>query len=414
MIFKTWCRHHIGDQYATVIATAMFNLIIIIILGEIWCRLAEWPTDKENLKYTDAYEASFIIKRYLFDFINIEDLQDTCQYDACITELTVQLAVVFVGKQLLNGLFEMVFSKKILADQALKRRKFLEARKRTRAPQWVKDDDFPSYEVSILKCFRKSVIQFGFCTLFVTSFPVAPAFALINNLIDIRMEATRLLTQYRRPVALRAKDIGMREKIMEFVSFISVITNATIIAFSSLWVKEHIFIDHLHANDDGGLLAARLRFILVFEHVVFLFKFILRASIPSVPLTIKLAVQRSKYITRVASEGVDSDVDDDEIDLDFDSGSQSDYEGDDEVSGYSSASAYTPARLIGTLEDDRRRTSKQMKPCNENVALAEDRVTAKEPGNGLRWLWKEKILRKISPKSPQENEAQTTSVAGKI
>lgn len=53
-----------------------------------------------------------------------------------------------------------------------------------------------------------TVIQFGFCTLFVTSFPVAPAFALINNWIDIRMEAFRLLTQYRRPIAYRAQDIG--------------------------------------------------------------------------------------------------------------------------------------------------------------------------------------------------------------
>ncbi|KAI7816256.1 calcium-activated chloride channel-domain-containing protein [Gamsiella multidivaricata] len=111
--------------------TAIFNLIVIIILGEIWCRLAEWLTDKENHKYTDAYEDSLITKRYLFDFTNMyatlfyyaffkapfgggvfrdrPDLQDKCLYDACITELTVQLSVVFIGKQFLNGLFEMVF-----------------------------------------------------------------------------------------------------------------------------------------------------------------------------------------------------------------------------------------------------------------------------------------------------------------
>ncbi|KAF9950817.1 hypothetical protein BGZ70_001219, partial [Mortierella alpina] len=358
MIFKAWCRHHIGGPYATVVATAVLNLIIIIILGEIWCRLAEWLTDKENHKYTDAYEDSLIIKRYLFDFTNMyatlfyyaffkapfggrifrsrPDLQDACLYDACITELTVQLAVVFIGKQFLNGLFEMVFpwmkrtwnTKKILADQALKKRKFMETRKRTKAPQWVKDDELPSYQGRILKCYRKTVIQFGFCTLFVTSFPVAPAFALINNWIDIRMEAFRLLTQYRRPIAFRAQDIGMWELIMEFVSFTSVITNAAIIAFSSLWVKQNIFIKVLHATADGELLAARLGFILVFEHVVYLFKIILRAAIPNVPLTIKLAVQRSKYMTRVANEGLDSEIDED-LDLDDDSGSQTDNEGEE-------------------------------------------------------------------------------------
>ncbi|KAF9580146.1 Anoctamin-5 [Lunasporangiospora selenospora] len=368
MIFKTWCSHHVGGPYLSVLATAILNLIIIIILGEastlhIWCRLAEWLTDKENHKYTDAYEDSLIIKRYLFDFTNMystlfyyaffkaalgskvfkdrPDLQDACLYDACITELTVQLAVVFIGKQFLNGLYEMVFPwinrtwnrKKILAEKTLKRREYLESRKRERAPQWVKDDDLPSYEGRILKCYRKTVIQFGFCTLFVTSFPVAPAFALINNWIDIRMEAFRLSTQYRRPIAFRAQDIGMWEKIMEFVSFTSVITNAAIIAFSSLWIKQNLFDGVLHAQSDGELLAARLGFILVFEHVVFLFKIVLRAAIPSVPLTIKLAVQRSKYMTRVANEGMDSELDEG---LDIESASPSDEE---EYSGLESCSS---------------------------------------------------------------------------
>ncbi|KAF9122779.1 Anoctamin-7, partial [Linnemannia schmuckeri] len=353
MIFKSWCRHHLGGPYATVVATAMLNLIIIIILGEIWCRLAEWLTDRENHKYTDAYEDSLIIKRYLFDFANMyatlfyyaffkapfggkvlhrPDLRDTCLYDSCITELTVQLAVVFIGKQFLNGLFEMVFPwikrtwnrKKILAEQALKRLEFLKTRKQSRTPQWVKDDELPSYDGRILKCYRKTVIQFGFCTLFVTSFPVAPAFALINNWVDLRMEAYRLLTQYRRPIAYRAQDIGMWEKIMEFVSFTSVITNAAIIAFSSLWIKQNLFIKYLHATNDEELLAAQLGFILVFEHVVFLFKIILRAAIPNVPLTIKLAVQRSRYMSRVANEGLDSEMDEDYEDDDMDSLSQSD------------------------------------------------------------------------------------------
>ncbi|CAO3567704.1 unnamed protein product [Mortierella alpina] len=421
MIFKAWCRHHIGGPYATVVATAVLNLIIIIILGEIWCRLAEWLTDKENHKYTDAYEDSLIIKRYLFDFTNMyatlfyyaffkapfggriftsrPDLQDACLYDACITELTVQLAVVFIGKQFLNGLFEMVFPwmkrtwnrKKILADQALKKRKFMETRKRTKAPQWVKDDELPSYRGRILKCYRKTVIQFGFCTLFVTSFPVAPAFALINNWIDIRMEAFRLLTQYRRPIAFRAQDIGMWELIMEFVSFTSVITNAAIIAFSSLWVKQNIFIKVLHATTDGELLAARLGFILVFEHVVYLFKIILRAAIPNVPLTIKLAVQRSKYMTRVANEGLDSEIDED-LDLDDDSGSQTDDEGeedDDDAGSHDSDSGPQPGPGL------QRRSGRQSAP-HDGSRLPNSGPATRRRLFGLQRLWNRAATRKQS------------------
>lgn len=53
-----------------------------------------------------------------------------------------------------------------------------------------------------------AVIQFGFVTLFVASFPLAPLFALLNNIIEIRLDAKKFITELRRPVAVRAKDIG--------------------------------------------------------------------------------------------------------------------------------------------------------------------------------------------------------------
>lgn len=46
--------------------------------------------------------------------------------------------------------------KKILAEQALQRLEFLKARKQNRTPQWVEDDELPSYDGRILKCYRKT------------------------------------------------------------------------------------------------------------------------------------------------------------------------------------------------------------------------------------------------------------------
>lgn len=45
-------------------------------------------------------------------------------------------------------------------------------------------------------------------TLFVASFPLAPLFALLNNVIEIRLDAKKFVTELRRPIAVRAKDIG--------------------------------------------------------------------------------------------------------------------------------------------------------------------------------------------------------------
>uniref|UniRef100_A0A4W5L0V0 Anoctamin n=1 Tax=Hucho hucho TaxID=62062 RepID=A0A4W5L0V0_9TELE len=52
------------------------------------------------------------------------------------------------------------------------------------------------------------IIQFGFVSLFVASFPLAPLFALLNNVIEIRLDAKKFVTELRRPDAVQAKDIG--------------------------------------------------------------------------------------------------------------------------------------------------------------------------------------------------------------
>lgn len=54
-----------------------------------------------------------------------------------------------------------------------------------------------------------AVIQYGFVTLFVASFPLAPVFALLNNVIEIRLDAAKFVTEIRRPDAVSAKEIGM-------------------------------------------------------------------------------------------------------------------------------------------------------------------------------------------------------------
>ena len=63
------------------------------------------------------------------------------------------------------------------------------------------------YTVWVVALF--TVIQYGFITIFVAAFPLAPLFALINNIIEIRLDAYKFVTQWKRPIATRASDIGL-------------------------------------------------------------------------------------------------------------------------------------------------------------------------------------------------------------
>jgi len=71
------------------------------------------------------------------------------------------------------------------------------------------------------------VLQFGFITLFVAAFPLAPLFALLNNWVEIRLDAQKFVCHTRRGVPERAGDIGMWFKILQYLAHIAVITNVS-------------------------------------------------------------------------------------------------------------------------------------------------------------------------------------------
>ena len=71
------------------------------------------------------------------------------------------------------------------------------------------------------------MIQFGFITIFVAAFPLAPFFALANNIFEIRIDSNKLVCETRRPIAERAQDLGVWFNILEAVAKIAVISNVS-------------------------------------------------------------------------------------------------------------------------------------------------------------------------------------------
>ena len=84
--------------------------------------------------------------------------------------------------------------------------------------------------------FSFPVLQFGFVTLFVAAFPLAPLFALINNIVELRIDAINFVVNFRRPVAQRAQGIGAWFEILRSVSRVAVLVNSFVIAFTSEFI----------------------------------------------------------------------------------------------------------------------------------------------------------------------------------
>lgn len=58
-------------------------------------------------------------------------------------------------------------------------------------------------------CVLSPALQFGFVTLFVAAFPLAPLCALLNNVIEIRADADKFVTLLRRPVVEKEFTLGL-------------------------------------------------------------------------------------------------------------------------------------------------------------------------------------------------------------
>ena len=84
------------------------------------------------------------------------------------------------------------------------------------------------------------MIQFGFVTMFVAAFPLAPFFALLNNIFELRTDAINFVTNFRRPVPHRAQTIGVWFEIVTALSKVSVLVNSFVIAFTSEFIPRYV------------------------------------------------------------------------------------------------------------------------------------------------------------------------------
>ncbi|XP_073830259.1 anoctamin-6 isoform X1 [Musca autumnalis] len=249
----------------------IIDLIVISILDYAYSSLAVKLTDWEYCRTQTEYDESLTIKHYVFQFVNYYSSlfyiaflkgkfvgypmkyntifgfrQEECSPGGCLMELCIQLIIIMVGKQAVNAIIEMLVPylmkkfRKFSTHVGLRRRKNEE--KLVSCNQWTEDYHLePWTNTSMFGEYLEMVIQFGFITLFGLAFPLAPLLALINNVIEVRLDAVKMLKFIRRPVAQRARDIGVWFNIMTVVTKIAVASCAMIIAFSTNLIPKLIY-----------------------------------------------------------------------------------------------------------------------------------------------------------------------------
>ncbi|XP_073706312.1 anoctamin-1 [Garra rufa] len=257
----------------TVTTTAVIiNLLVVLVLDEIYGAIAAWITELEIPKTESTFEEHVILKAFLLKSMNafapvfyvaffkgrfagrpgdyvyvFKDFRmEECSPGGCLIEVCIQLGIIMLGKQLIqNNVFEIAIPKLKKMYRTYKEEKDgsedEEDKDSKREPQrWDLDYDLEPYE-GLSPEYMEMVIQYGFVTLFVASFPLAPVFALLNNVIEIRLDAAKFVTEIRRPDAVSAKEIGIWYNILSGISKFAVITNAFVISFTSDFIPRMVY-----------------------------------------------------------------------------------------------------------------------------------------------------------------------------
>jgi len=157
--------------------------------------------------------------------------------------------------------------------------------------------------------YSEMVIQYGYITLFAAAFPLSPLFAFLNNAIEIRTDALKLITAHSRPEYRGAQNIGYWYDMLYLLGTLSVITNCCIIGFSLNSIPD-IFgtKDPTTGHYEYYVMFNAFAVIVIMEHFLFAFKSLLSFLIPDVPGDIKKNRARQDFIkeqtlkARIASE----------------------------------------------------------------------------------------------------------------
>ncbi|CAI4229657.1 unnamed protein product [Auanema sp. JU1783] len=325
-VYKLWVINNNGcnDLFTfkcsllTTLVPSVFNTVSTMLLGWVFGKVVVRLNDWENHRTTSEHQNAMIIKIFAFQMVNSytslfyiafvrpehhgfqsnglfglgEEYKDSCSGSTCSMMLAVQLITNLVLKPIPKFVNDIVIPFLMLVYRKSKMKKKISEEVESQnyetnflMREWVKPDpgQFTLWE------FNEKIILFGNTMMFAALFPLAPLISLIIGLVDLRIDAHRLLWFNRRPLPSAANGIGIWLPVLFFLQYAAIMTNAFIIAFTS------DFCSNFWGQGDCNL-QDRFLIVIVFQNVLFVLKYLLESLIPSVPAAINVAKRKKRFI----------------------------------------------------------------------------------------------------------------------
>uniref|UniRef100_A0A8D0C4D9 Anoctamin n=1 Tax=Salvator merianae TaxID=96440 RepID=A0A8D0C4D9_SALMN len=258
-----------------VLTGAVLHYLTIIIMSKVNRHVALFLCNLEKPRSFSEREKSFTVKFFTFQFFtHFSSLiyvafflgringrpgdyvrvggkwrLEECHPSGCLVDLFIQMAVIMLLKQTLSSVVEYMspwinYKYQMLCGK-LPNTSRVHMEERAQDPckeEWLWNYHLNEVNVfSLFDEFLEMMIQYSFTTIFVAAFPLAPLLAFINNVLEIRLDAIKMVRLQRRMVPKKANDIGIWLLILEAVGILAVIGNGLVIALTSDFIPMQVY-----------------------------------------------------------------------------------------------------------------------------------------------------------------------------
>jgi len=212
-------------------------------------------------------------------------------------ELQIQLITLFLTAIVVQNTLEVGVP--FLKEWIAKKREGPDAEEKSEAEIQMDKERYSS----TIDDMSEMVVQFGYVTLFVMAFPLIPLLAIINNIFELKVDATNLVMSSQRPDPNGSDGLGTWNSVLGLFSIMSVATNALLITSRTNLLSQII-------ADDGT--EVKLWFFSIFSLFLGIIVAVEKWVIPDVPDAVERAIERQRLVESVLILGTaidDADVD---------------------------------------------------------------------------------------------------------
>uniref|UniRef100_A0A2I3LP34 Anoctamin n=1 Tax=Papio anubis TaxID=9555 RepID=A0A2I3LP34_PAPAN len=242
----------------------------------------------ENHRLESAYQNHLILKVLVFNFLNCFA---SLFYIAFVLKdmklLRQSLATLLITSQILNQIVESLLPYWLQRKHGVRVKRKMQALKT--------DSDATLYEQVILEKemgtylgtfddYLELFLQFGYVSLFSCVYPLAAAFAVLNNFTEVNSDALKMCRVFKRPFSEPSASIGVWQLAFETMSVISVVTNCALIGMSPQ-------VNAIFPESKADLILI----VVAVEHALLALKFILAFAIPDKPRHIQVKLARLEF-----------------------------------------------------------------------------------------------------------------------